>query len=569
MGKKATSLEQRLSGRVGFAKDQQDKAILEFPAAQVAAMRRKARRADPVAMKALRRKIEGWIADRMNRDHALMEYGSKVVIMTIRKDAKGDREFMFRMPPDMRLLYSNKTVPLPKITSGGKVSRDYRNPVDIWLEHSRRRDFKGMVNEPGREMDGYVNLWEGWGTTPLTVEALDEDGNTVQKLDFSGTGCRLILNHVRDVLAAGDLKLYRWMLAWFADIFQNPGDKKPSALLIYGPQGAGKSILSELVFPKLLKNAFSMERNINFLKEDAGNVTVAGKLLLAAEEAIFAGDLRAAADLKTFISQRTIGLRKLYADKVIVPNTARLMATVNPQSNGGHVVAMENDDRRWTITECAAHRVRDKAYFKALMAEIENGGCEAFHAFLLNPELLQGVDITQGYESASGIAQKLLSLPTQEAFLYECMRSRSLQINMSDDMRAKWGEDNETRAGQQDLFKGYLEYCKDHKKQYVGTISQFNEAIRRIFPKIETGRYNNDGRYWKFPGISAAREAFRVWIRCEDMPNHLAKLWDDYVPPKVDPHDEMWDAPADPVEVRTVAVSTDAIMRQFDEEIPF
>ncbi len=579
MATKATA-EQRREGRVGFAKNQKkdESGILEFPAAQVAAIRRKARRADVRAMKALRRKIENWITDRLNKQHALLEYGDDVVILTTRTDYKGNPEFLYRKDSALVKLYRSLMVPLPKITPGGKVSREYKNPVDIWLDNTRHRRFKGVVVDPGRDTGDYINLWQGWGTEPRRVPVLDadgapvigEDGNPVTELDFTGTACRRILNHIRDVLAGGDVGLYRWMLAWFADIIQDPADKKPSALLIYGPQGAGKSILSEHVFPRILKNAFSMERNTNFIKEDAGNTTAAGKLLIAAEEAIFAGDPRTAAELKTFISQSTIGLRKLYSNKVTIPNTARLMATVNPQSAGGHVVAMENDDRRWTIAECSAHRVGDFEYFKALHAEIANGGAEAFHAFLLNPALMDATLIQKGYESSSGIVQKILSLPVQEAFVYECLRSRTVQIGQPDDLREQW-DDGIQKVGQQDFFKCYLDYCKDHKKQYPGTILQFNSAVRKLLkldPDKDVGRYNNDGRYWKLPPISEARERFRQWIRCEDNPAYLRKLWDDYEPlAEADEHDEIWNR--SPEAVHSVPASDAAISRQLDEEIPF
>lgn len=142
--------------------------------------------------------------------------------------------------------------------------------------------------------------------------------------DFSGEACSLILTHIRDVLTDGDTQKNRWVLAWLAEAAQNPMMEealdKPSAILIRGPEGAGKSIIVEKVFSKVLGRAIAL------------------------------------------VQDDPLDFRRTY-------------------------------DPAWAVLKASAKYVGNSAYFDALAHEIKNGGIEAFYQYLLNPALLDGVDL--------------------------------------------------------------------------------------------------------------------------------------------------------------------------------
>ncbi len=65
---------------------------------------------------------------------------------------------------------------------------------------------------------------------------------------FAGGGAALVVG-ADQVLAAnvcgGSAEVYEWFMDWLADMFQNPHIKRPSAVIMVGVPGCGKSKVGE------------------------------------------------------------------------------------------------------------------------------------------------------------------------------------------------------------------------------------------------------------------------------------------------------------------------------------
>ena len=90
---------------------------------------------------------------------------------------------------------------------------------DAWLEDERRRHFVKAVFEPSGCPPYLYNLWRGFAVEP------------------KAGSWRLFQRHMLLVIADGDKRIFEWMMAWFAHLFQQPGEKPDSALVILGPKG--------------------------------------------------------------------------------------------------------------------------------------------------------------------------------------------------------------------------------------------------------------------------------------------------------------------------------------------
>ena len=127
----------------------------------------------------------------MNNKYCVVSSAGKVRVLTFEHD--GHRELpAFYSASDFRLFHSNKFVP-------GK-----KEPVPLgvwWLKHKDRRQYEGVVFNPGepRVIDGrLLNLWRGWGVAPA-------EG------DWS-----LLRRHIFEVLAAENKEHCNYILKWTA-----------------------------------------------------------------------------------------------------------------------------------------------------------------------------------------------------------------------------------------------------------------------------------------------------------------------------------------------------------------
>ncbi len=166
---------------------------------------------------------------KMNRAYAVAHLGADVVILHEHDDpTTRQRAVDFVKPSALSTWFKNRFVDVP--TDQGPK----RKPLfEHWLTHRDRRAHSGVVFEPGApgaspDTGDHFNLWRGWAVEP---NARGEEG------------CRLFLDHLRDVLCDGDDARFAWLVAWLADAVQNPGRRPGTSVALQGPQGGGKTVV--------------------------------------------------------------------------------------------------------------------------------------------------------------------------------------------------------------------------------------------------------------------------------------------------------------------------------------
>lgn len=196
-----------------------------------------------------------------------------------------------------------------------------------WKRSPSRRMFTGFTYAPPNYDGDKWNLYRG------------------RKVEPEGGDASMFEKYVVEVLCAGDVDLAHWIMSFVADGVQEPWSTRPgTGLAIRGPQGSGKSFLGYCINAVLGDNmALEVTESDRIMQKH--NEIVRNKTFLLCDEAIFTGSHKQADLLKNLITARSWTFEPKHRAAYTVPHITRIIATTNKT----HAVAIDNDDRRWTV----------------------------------------------------------------------------------------------------------------------------------------------------------------------------------------------------------------------------
>lgn len=303
----------------------------------------------------------------LNDRHAVIgSQGGKCFIIEEQFDEVLERTRLVKQGFDhFRNRYMNRTVNLgPKKDKKGKVTGDIEMPVgEWWLRHAQRRQYEKIIFAPGKDIPGSYNLWRGFGCDAKPGE------------------CGLFLDHIHDIVCGGIGDYYKFFIGWMADCVQNPGRPAESNILMRGEQGCGKSIVPDF-FGKVFGRHYMMV-NSSGLVTGRFNAHLRDVVLLFADEAFFAGNKQDSDVLKTIITSRELVIEEKGHTPEVHPNFLHLMMATNKE----WAINAEFGDRRNFVLNVLPDKIGQRAYFDALVRQMEQGGKEALLHFLLNYDL--------------------------------------------------------------------------------------------------------------------------------------------------------------------------------------
>lgn len=197
--------------------------------------------------------------------------------------------------------------------------------------------------------------------------------------DPSGS-CDLFHKLIREIWVQGDDALYQWVMEFFMHPLRFPGDKIGTSIAIRGTHGDGKSIVTEQLMAPIYGDTLLRVTNQNMVLGDY-NEALSGKLLVALEEAAFAGDKQAFARLKELVTGRDVLVNPKHKSPITIDNYARMIII----SNQRHFMNIEPGDRRYTVLNSVPAWAGTNL-FEALIAQWNNGGAARFVFEALNHE---------------------------------------------------------------------------------------------------------------------------------------------------------------------------------------
>ncbi len=226
------------------------------------------------------------------------------------------------------------------------------------------RDWEIGFDPTESDPDILCNLYAGWPTTP-------KEGECQNLLDLLYYLCSNEPNRE---------EVYEWILKWLAYPIQHPGAKMHSAIVVHGPQGTGKSRFFE-AYAKIY-GEYGRVLGQEALEDKFNADWAEKKLFILADEVLARTEMFHVKNrLKGFITGDTIRVNP----KNLPAHNERNHMNIVFLSNERQPLVLENDDRRHCVI-WVPPKLPD-SFFRAVDEEIDNGGIEALHHYLLRLDL--------------------------------------------------------------------------------------------------------------------------------------------------------------------------------------
>lgn len=383
------------------------------------------------------------IVSEFNAQFALVLVGDKTVVLWEKPDEENPNkvDIQFMSPTAFSMLFGNRYV---------QMGRKEEPAPNVWMKSERRRTYQGVVFKPGRVMRRDYNLWRGFAYEP------DPDG------DFS-----LLQEHMLQNVSQGDESLNRWLWAWWAQTFQQPGIKPGTSVGLRGKQGTGKTIVGELM-GALVPQHYMLVDDARYVTGQF-NAHQAQCLVLHADEAFFAGDPRVVGRLKGMVTSRTNMIEFKGKDSIVTENFMRLFIS----SNEGFIVPAGFEERRFLVQDVGLGRKQDRPFFAAMRKQMENGGYEGLLHHLLHLDI-STIDVGVIPSTAALIDQKIHSMDTVQRFWYERLRDGEIMPRTNLGWPAKVSAEH--------LYQSYIKRATDWGERRRVTDNQFGREIAALVP---------------------------------------------------------------------------------------
>lgn len=417
--------------------------------------------------------VEGVIDELNERHYVVLDNGFQVVTEEPDPLFEGRVRYQRLSKSDFRSAYENRLI---------EANNKLVSHADVWLKSARRRQYKGMIFDPAREHDGWLNMWKGWSVQPKPG-------------DWS-----LLRELIRDVLVDGNRQHFEWVLDWMAFMFQNPEKVAEVAVAFRGKKGTGKGTLGRT----LVKLAGAQGLHIASPSHLTGrfNSHLQNCVCLFADEAFWAGDKAGESVLKQLVTEPTLTYEGKGRDAVTGRNHVHIVMASN---NDWVVPAGLDGERRFAVFDVSDKRMGDHAFFNALNRQLENGGLAALLHDMLARGLRGGHPRDKVPQTKALAAQKEMSMSPEEAWWDDLLTAGELP--------RPFAEPNEWMKGSltvdlQALHALYVEFVGRHKMGRARTSKALAMAIKR---KAGIDRRQVNGKwFWVLPQLDEARA---IWAK--------------------------------------------------------
>lgn len=409
----------------------------------------------PTAPAAILSDADKGIAE-LNQVHALTLMGGQVVVLHETVGERNGHELQFLTMAAFKAWYLPRTVPVEGKDRQGNPVIKHAQLADLWLKSPKRRQYEGVTFAPANNAPAtHYNLWRGFAYEPLDCG-----------MAAAAMKCRRLLSHMKYTLCNGNREHFRHLLAWAADMVQQPDRKKGVALVLRGAKGTGKSTFAEALAALLGNHAMK----VTHMRHLTGNFNrhLADKLLVVAEESFWAGDKSDEGPLKDMITSERMTIEAKGVDAVEMPSLCRVMMITNNE----WAVPASNDERRYFVLDVSDKRRQAFHYFSAIHAQLEGNGNEGLRALLtvLKKFPLQSVNLRMAPETHALRAQRAFSLEPHDQFVFDALSDHDL-------IGQEW--DYSITVGKDEVYDAYIEASRKRGKLHLLSKEQFAKKLIR------------------------------------------------------------------------------------------
>lgn len=390
-----------------------------------------------------------------------------------KKEVKIDWSIINRLQANFFLIYGTSTV-YDNETKQIMLLKDLRNIfgdyVRFWLQSPLRKMVlkDNVVFDPtsiGHVIDDDANIYhENSLNLYYGLEVMPKKGK-----------CELIKAHILR-LCGGDAALADWVIKWVAYPMQHMGAKMRTSVIMHGEEGTGKNLFWEDIIAKIYGQYGIVITQSQIENQFTGWISC--KLFAVADEVVSQAEKRhIKGRLKYYVTGGQVSVNEKNLPERWEKNHMNFVFL----SNDIQPLLLDMGDRRYTVVWC--DDVPDKAYFDALVYEMEHGGIEAFYAYLKALPLGDFNEHTKPYKNAA--RNDLIELgrsPTQR-FFFE-WESENMPVEFI-----------HCRAG--DLYKAFTKWCGENGEKYIPTSTTFGREISRYIKKLPNIKLNMNLKPWQ------------------------------------------------------------------------
>jgi bifunctional DNA primase/polymerase-like protein/uncharacterized protein DUF5906 len=419
--------------------------------------------------------------DQMNKEFAFITIGSNSRILWNTTDVDGNEEtrsltvngFHEKLLP-RDIIYNGKTHQLS----------------EVWMKSKNRRTYDGIMFEPGKESERFYNTWHGF--------TVGEWGENEKPSKTALKSVEIFKEHIIKNVALGNMDHANWIFCWLAHLFQKPGVKPRTALVLRGGKGIGKSAIfkciSKLLGPHYLSVAHRRYLTGNF------NAHLEGKILYVLEEAFWAKDKNAEGVLKDLVTSETVQIERKGQESYPSKNLCRVVILGNEE----WIVPTSEDERRYAVFDVAKTNRNDENFFAAFNEDMDHRILyDFFMGFDLSLANINKIPKTkallkQKEFSAEPLAQWWGACIEEEAFgdvWPEMLHKETLRRLFRDEMQ---GQNNRGK---------------------LPDMREIGKFIKRACPSMETKRVKEGvtlGWYHVFPSLETAKKEWAAYMETDE-----------------------------------------------------
>jgi hypothetical protein len=352
-----------------------------------------------------------------------------------------------------------------------------------WLADEGRRHFPfGVIFDPSSPPTAYdpespsqpdrFNLFRGFPVDPI-------EGDVAPFLDFT-------LN----TICNGDKNLFEYVMAWLANIIQDPTKKPGTALVLRGDQGIGKGFFASCLGEVLGHHYQEVNDPVSLVGRF--NHHLRDKLLIYADEGSFSG--RKATDkLKNMITSEQVLIEQKFRTPYNVDNFMRIIISGNHE----WLIIASHDERRYCILDVSPRHQGDWSYWDKMFAWRDNGGAAALLHHLREYEIK--INLREIPKTRALWEHKLQSLDDFWNWYLDCLFSGDLGTGKN------WEGWHPSDA----LLGSFLDHCG--KVYDRSSATQFGTLLKKRVPRVSKSRAALGGRQtygYRLPPLHECRRAF-------------------------------------------------------------
>ena len=357
--------------------------------------------------------------------------------------------------------------------------------ADVFLKHPKRKTYRAVTINPAIDghYDDLYNLWDGFA------------------IESKKGSCELYQQHMLNVICGGNKESFDFLWKLMAYWIQKPAERT-CAILMRGGQGLGKGTFVRplsMIFGKAFGGYSRLESIFGQF-----NYAIADKVLLFADEALYGGNKSLSGAIKALVTEETYSVEEKFKPQLNLPNFRKLIVA----SNNAFAIPLDADDRRFFCLNTSDKFSLGEKYFKALHAEISNGGAQALLYDLAKTDLT-GFNPWAKPENADGFDLALECEGTFVRFLYDVLEEERFSASF------EWSETCSFLIAKNALMDFYRDWVSlNDRNARLRSKKTITIELGKIFAKCEgfnpkaRGGSGDRPRCYSLPCLKDAKTAF-------------------------------------------------------------